>query len=58
MICVCYSLCLGLGTPVGKRQKIVDEFNNKSYAIPIFLSSSKAGGLGLNLASASKGSMH
>jgi SNF2 family DNA or RNA helicase len=36
---------------VGKRQKIVDEFNNKSYAIPIFLSSSKAGGLGLNLAS-------
>jgi SNF2 family DNA or RNA helicase len=43
---------------VGKRQKIVDEFNNKSYAIPIFLSSSKAGGLGLNLASASKGSMH
>lgn len=41
-------------TPVNKRQKLVDEFNSRSMSVQIFLSSSKAGGLGLNLASASK----
>lgn len=43
------------GTAVHKRQSLVDEFNNPSLGIQIFLSSSKAGGLGLNLKAASKG---
>jgi SNF2 family DNA or RNA helicase len=40
-------------TPLPNRQKYVDEFNN-TPAVQLFLISSKAGGLGLNLKSASK----
>ena len=38
-------------TPVNKRVKMVDEFNNDS-SIKVFLISLKAGGTGLNLTSA------
>ncbi|KAH0617560.1 hypothetical protein JD844_015948 [Phrynosoma platyrhinos] len=40
-------------TPVSQRQQIVDGFNNKIISAFIFLLSSKAGGVGLNLVGAS-----
>ena len=40
-------------TPVQARQGIVDRFNSKSSSISVFLLSSKAGGVGLNLTGAS-----
>ncbi|XP_042320390.1 DNA repair and recombination protein RAD54B [Sceloporus undulatus] len=40
-------------TPVSQRQQIVDGFNNKICSAFIFLLSSKAGGVGLNLVGAS-----
>uniref|UniRef100_A0A7M4FS07 DNA repair and recombination protein RAD54B n=1 Tax=Crocodylus porosus TaxID=8502 RepID=A0A7M4FS07_CROPO len=40
-------------TPVSQRQQIVDSFNNKFSPAFIFLLSSKAGGVGLNLVGAS-----
>ncbi|XP_062836241.1 DNA repair and recombination protein RAD54B isoform X2 [Anolis carolinensis] len=40
-------------TPVSQRQQIVDSFNNKICPAFIFLLSSKAGGVGLNLVGAS-----
>ena len=41
-------------TPQGQRQHLVDKFNKDRSNIFIFLISTKAGGLGLNLTSASK----
>ncbi|NWJ00994.1 RA54B protein, partial [Crypturellus undulatus] len=40
-------------TPVSQRQQIVDSFNNKFSPAFVFLLSSKAGGVGLNLVGAS-----
>ncbi|XP_042701050.2 DNA repair and recombination protein RAD54B isoform X4 [Chrysemys picta bellii] len=40
-------------TPISQRQQIVDSFNNKFRSAFIFLLSSKAGGVGLNLVGAS-----
>nr|XP_006111066.1 DNA repair and recombination protein RAD54B isoform X1 [Pelodiscus sinensis]XP_014426961.1 DNA repair and recombination protein RAD54B isoform X1 [Pelodiscus sinensis]XP_025038303.1 DNA repair and recombination protein RAD54B isoform X1 [Pelodiscus sinensis]XP_025038310.1 DNA repair and recombination protein RAD54B isoform X1 [Pelodiscus sinensis] len=40
-------------TPISQRQQIVDSFNNKFCSTFIFLLSSKAGGVGLNLIGAS-----
>lgn len=40
-------------TPVSHRQKLVDDFNNSKSAF-IFLCSTRAGGVGINLQSASK----
>uniref|UniRef100_A0A8C8RUC6 RAD54 homolog B n=1 Tax=Pelusios castaneus TaxID=367368 RepID=A0A8C8RUC6_9SAUR len=40
-------------TPISQRQQIVDSFNNKYCSTFIFLLSSKAGGVGLNLVGAS-----
>ncbi|XP_067392591.1 DNA repair and recombination protein RAD54B-like isoform X2 [Emydura macquarii macquarii] len=40
-------------TPISQRQQIVDSFNNKFCSTFIFLLSSKAGGVGLNLVGAS-----
>ncbi|XP_050796676.1 DNA repair and recombination protein RAD54B isoform X4 [Gopherus flavomarginatus] len=40
-------------TPISQRQQIVDSFNNKFCSAFIFLLSSKAGGVGLNLVGAS-----
>ncbi|MBU1055695.1 MAG: DEAD/DEAH box helicase [Proteobacteria bacterium] len=44
-------LILHGGVPVGKRKKIVEEFQGKSY-IPYMVLSLKAGGVGLNLTEA------
>ncbi|XP_073258771.1 DNA repair and recombination protein RAD54B-like [Porites lutea] len=41
-------------TPTSKRQSLVDRFNDKHCKIFVFLLSSKAGGVGLNLIGASK----
>eukprot|EP00850_Spirogloea_muscicola_P016449 SM000133S26815 [mRNA] locus=s133:247537:253406:- [translate_table: standard] len=41
------------GTPMAARQAMVDEFNS-SPSIQVFLMSTRAGGLGLNLASANR----
>ncbi|CAL6373540.1 unnamed protein product [Bathycoccus prasinos] len=41
------------GTPVKERQKIVDDFNKRGSCF-LFLMSSEAGGVGLNVASANK----
>ncbi|KAL7750806.1 helicase [Sorochytrium milnesiophthora] len=41
-------------TPSGKRQKLVDDFNKPTNAVRVFLLSSKAGGVGLNLVGASR----
>jgi SWI/SNF-related matrix-associated actin-dependent regulator 1 of chromatin subfamily A len=43
-------------TPVGERQIMVDEFN--AGAVPVFLLSTKAGGLGLNLTKADTVILH
>ncbi|EIM83101.1 uncharacterized protein STEHIDRAFT_64436 [Stereum hirsutum FP-91666 SS1] len=45
-------LLLTGATPVDARQSLVDEFN-ENESIPVFLLSTKAGGMGLNLTSAS-----
>ncbi|XP_042891287.1 DNA repair and recombination protein RAD54B-like [Penaeus japonicus] len=41
-------------TPAGKRQELVDKFNNKYSKDFVFLLSAKAGGVGLNLIGASR----
>ncbi|KAJ7372137.1 DNA repair and recombination protein rad54b [Desmophyllum pertusum] len=41
-------------TPTSKRQSLVDRFNDKHCKIFVFLLSSKAGGVGLNLIGASR----
>ncbi|KAG0630503.1 hypothetical protein M758_1G182900 [Ceratodon purpureus] len=49
-----YSYCrLDGSTPMGMRQTLVDEFNN-SPSKQVFLISTRAGGLGLNLVSANR----
>ncbi|KAJ8353876.1 hypothetical protein SKAU_G00214430 [Synaphobranchus kaupii] len=49
-----YSCCrLDGQTPVARRQKLVDQFNSRFTSDFIFLLSSKAGGVGLNLVGAS-----
>lgn len=49
-----YSCCrLDGQTPVSQRQKLVDRFNGQYSTDFIFLLSSKAGGVGLNLVGAS-----
>jgi SWI/SNF-related matrix-associated actin-dependent regulator 1 of chromatin subfamily A len=45
-------LVLTGSTPVDIRQTLVDEFNEDSD-IPVFLLSTKAGGMGINLTAAS-----
>ena len=39
-------------TPIIERQKLIDEFSAEGAAIPVFLLSTKAGGLGINLVAA------
>lgn len=55
-------LCVGMGytfcrldghTPTGQRQRLVDSFNSPYSQNFLFLLSSKAGGVGLNLVGAS-----
>uniref|UniRef100_A0A8C9W0J3 RAD54 homolog B n=1 Tax=Scleropages formosus TaxID=113540 RepID=A0A8C9W0J3_SCLFO len=49
-----YSFCrLDGQTPVAQRQRLVDRFNNRYSTDFVFLLSSKAGGVGLNLVGAS-----
>ena len=54
-------------TPVKERQELIDEYNHGSYEqaaldgeqpIPVFLLSTKAGGLGINLTSADTVILH
>ena len=45
-------LVLTGSTPVDVRQSLVDEFN-EDESIPVFLLSTKAGGMGINLTAAS-----
>jgi SWI/SNF-related matrix-associated actin-dependent regulator of chromatin subfamily A containing DEAD/H box 1 len=44
-------------TPVRERQEYIDTFNNETD-IPIFLLSTKAGGLGINLTAADTVVLH
>lgn len=44
-------------TPISIRQELIDKFN-KDNKIPVFLLSTKAGGLGINLTSADTVIMH
>jgi SWI/SNF-related matrix-associated actin-dependent regulator 1 of chromatin subfamily A len=44
-------------TPISIRQELIDKFN-KNNKIPIFILSTKAGGLGINLTSADTVIMH
>ncbi|MCH2134445.1 MAG: DEAD/DEAH box helicase [Phycisphaerales bacterium] len=46
------SLFLHGGTPVAKRQKMIDGFQSEQCNTPVFVLSLKAGGLGLNLTAA------
>ncbi len=48
----CRSLFLHGGTPMKKRQEMIDEFQSPEGETPIFVLSLKAGGLGLNLTAA------
>ena len=48
----CPSLFLHGGTPMGRRQKMIDEFQSGDGDSPVFVLSLKAGGLGLNLTEA------
>jgi SWI/SNF-related matrix-associated actin-dependent regulator 1 of chromatin subfamily A len=47
-------LTLTGSTPVDVRQSLVDQFNkDEDMSLPVFLLSTKAGGMGVNLTSAS-----
>lgn len=48
----CNTLFLHGGTPVPRRQKMIDQFQTSDGSAPIFVLSLKAGGLGLNLTAA------
>ena len=48
----CGTLFLHGGTPVPRRQKMIDQFQSADGSAPIFILSLKAGGLGLNLTAA------
>jgi SNF2 family DNA or RNA helicase len=48
----CNTLFLHGGTPVPRRQKMIDQFQLSDGSAPIFVLSLKAGGLGLNLTAA------
>jgi len=48
----CRSLFLHGGTPMKKRQDMIDEFQSPKGDAPVFVLSLKAGGLGLNLTAA------
>ncbi len=48
----CRSLFLHGGTPMGRRQKMIDDFQSGDGDAPVFVLSLKAGGLGLNLTEA------
>ena len=48
----CGTLFLHGGTPVPRRQKMIDQFQSADGTAPIFILSLKAGGLGLNLTAA------
>ena len=39
-------------TPIAERQPLIDEFSAEGAEIPVFLLSTKAGGLGINLVAA------
>jgi len=45
-------------TPVGERQEMIDRFNALGSEIPVFLLSTRAGGLGINLTSADTVILH
>ena len=46
-------LMLTGNTPVDVRQSLVDQFTTEGMELPVFLLSTKAGGMGINLVSAS-----
>jgi SNF2 family DNA or RNA helicase len=46
------ALFLHGGTPQGRREQLIDRFQSDDPAVPIFVLSLKAGGVGLNLTSA------
>ncbi|MDG2291214.1 MAG: DEAD/DEAH box helicase, partial [Phycisphaerales bacterium] len=48
----CNTLFLHGGTPVPRRQKMIDQFQSGDGSAPVFVLSLKAGGLGLNLTAA------
>ena len=48
----CETLFLHGGTPVPRRQKMIDRFQSADGTAPVFVLSLKAGGLGLNLTAA------
>ena len=48
----CRSLFLHGGTPMKKRQLMIDDFQSPEGDAPVFVLSLKAGGLGLNLTAA------
>jgi len=48
----CKTLFLHGGTPVPRRQKMIDQFQEGDGSAPVFVLSLKAGGLGLNLTAA------
>lgn len=48
----CDALFMHGGTPSGKRQQLIDRFQDARGGAPVFILSLKAGGLGLNLTAA------
>ncbi|MDG1898832.1 MAG: DEAD/DEAH box helicase [Phycisphaerales bacterium] len=48
----CGTMFLHGGTPVPRRQKMIDRFQSEDGTAPVFVLSLKAGGLGLNLTAA------
>jgi SWI/SNF-related matrix-associated actin-dependent regulator 1 of chromatin subfamily A len=46
-------LILTGSTPVDVRQSLVDQFTKEDMELPVFLLSTKAGGMGINLTAAS-----
>ena len=48
----CEALFLHGGTPIAKRQEMIDRFNDPNGGVPVFVLSLKAGGVGLNLTAA------
>lgn len=46
-------LILTGSTPVDVRQSLVDQFTKEDMKLPVFLLSTKAGGMGINLTAAS-----